>query len=407
MKILFVCGVYPKSDENLFRAHCRGVGLQNAANTFQWALIEGLYLNNADFEVISFPFLPGYPIHYNKLFSPSGSLFYQGYKIGTFRRYNTFFLYKDFSKKRRLSIYLNKWLKANCDGNEDKIVILTYTPSSCFMNAIIPLKAKYPFIQICSIVPDLVDDATNPIFNLSWLKYQQARLEQKAVKTSYNYIEKFILLSSAMEEKIPQAHNRSIVVEGIASKIDMLSVPLKQDTIKTVLYTGTIQEFTGILNLIRAFRQTKDSNYRLIICGAGDCVNRVLELSNGDSRIEYKGSIPRDEAVALQHEATLLVNPRQPNVSLTRYSFPSKTMEYLSSGTPMLGYQLEGIPSEYYDYIYSPKDFSDEALAEKIDEILSMSPENLREAGERAKFFIHSYKEAKYQVKRIIDFLQK
>lgn len=407
MKILFISGVYPKGEEKVFRSNCKGVGLQNAANTFQWAIIEGLYQNQADFEVISFPFLPGYPIHYKKLFTPSGDLLFQGDNIGTFRSYNTFFLLKDYSKRKRLHKLLNKRLKNNYQVYGDNIMILTYTPSSCFMSAIIPLKKKYPQIKICSIIPDLVDDATNPVFRLSWLKYLQAKKEQKTVRESYNYIDKFVLLSSAMEEKIPQAHNHNIVVEGIASEVDMSPVPVKQNTVKIVLYTGTIQEFTGILNLIKAFKLTTNKNFRLIICGSGDCVSKILELSKDDSRILYKGSVAREDAVVLQHEATLLVNPRQPNISLTRYSFPSKTIEYLSSGTPMLGYRLEGIPSEYYDFIFTPKDLSDIALAEKINEILCMSPDTLREIGQNAKEFIHFQKEAKTQVKKIIDFLQK
>ena len=38
------------------------------------------------------------------------------------------------------------------------------------------------------------------------------------------------------------------------------------------------------------------------------------------------------------------VNPRQNNEEFTKYSFPSKTMEYLASGVPVVAYKLDGIP---------------------------------------------------------------
>ncbi len=405
MKIIFISGVYPKGNENALSKLCRSGSLEYAANTFQWGIIEGLADNQCDFEVISFPFLPGYPIRFKKLITPSLDIAYKERVIGHVFSYNAFFLLKSLSVQMRLKYHLNRWLKKNYSLN-DEIWLLSYTPCSSFSNPIINLKKRYPKLKYCTIIADLVDDATNPVFHLSLPKLIQAKAEQRSVWRSYRYIDKFVLLSKGMEEKIEQAKGHSIVVEGLASKVDNEPVPIKTDETKTILYTGTLQDFTGIEDLIKAFKATINDNYRLVICGSGPLSKMIQEASRDDIRIIFKGSLPREEAVSLQKSATLLVNPRKPTVSLTRYSFPSKTMEYMASGTPMLGYKLDGIPEEYYAHMFVPDNLTIESLTDTINKVLSLPPGKLQEFGCSAKEFIRNNKEAARQVHRIIDFLK-
>ena len=130
-----------------------------------------------------------------------------------------------------------------------------------------------------------------------------------------------------------------------------------------------------------------------------------------DSRIEYLGIVPREKVLQLQSEASLLVNPRQPNGGFTRYSFPSKNIEYLASGTPTLIYELEGIPQEYYQYCYhlSAEEKSVKAFAGKITEIYHTSKEEREKLANDAQQFIFSQKNAPAQCEiiiRLIDSLQ-
>ena len=87
----------------------------------------------------------------------------------------------------------------------------------------------------------------------------------------------------------------------------------------------------------------------------------------------------------------------------SKYSFPSKDIEYLVSGTPTLIYQLPGIPTEYYDYCYSlgPNELSVADLGKKINEILSL-PDSINEAlGQSARNFIIEKKNYKVQAEKI------
>ena len=62
--------------------------------------------------------------------------------------------------------------------------------------------------------------------------------------------------------------------------------------------------------------------------------------------------VPNSEVLKAQSESEILVNPRNDNNEFTKYSFPSKVIEYLGSDTPMIGYILPGMPKEYYDKFY-------------------------------------------------------
>ena len=108
----------------------------------------------------------------------------------------------------------------------------------------------------------------------------------------------------------------------------------------------------------------------------------------------------------LQKQATVLVNPRQNNEEFTKYSFPSKTMEYLASGVPVVAYKLDGIPDEYDEYIRYVPDNSPETLAKVLMEVCELSGEERQGLGEKARKFVLVEKNKVAQTKRILDFIE-
>lgn len=408
MKILFITGLYAKGSESELN-HGRGnvACLQNAPNTFQWAVVEGLELNDVHYNVVSFPFLPCFPIHYKKLYTTQESLSFCKKNVGVMERYCTLMVLKEYSIKSRLKSYIAKWLAENQISEDEEFSIMVYTPNVAFLSAVLPFKKQYKNLKLAVIVTDLIDDYKNFTLNNSVLKKIQLEREYKKVHQLYREIDKFILLTKPMEEKIPEAVGKNIVIEGIASEVvDDLSF-VKEEKEKIIFYGGTLQPYSGVLDLVNAFSAIEDSSLRLVICGSGHGEDYIKKKSLEDERIIFKGSLPRYEVLQLQRNASLLVNPRKPTSSLTRYSFPSKTMEYLVSGTPMLGYKLEGIPSEYYQYYYTVDDLSENGLKDKILEIFALSPIARRYKAESAYNFIKREKCAQQQVMKIIEFLSK
>ena len=189
------------------------------------------------------------------------------------------------------------------------------------------------------------------------------------------------------------------VVEGIASKTQQIE--RKENSEKTILYTGTLHQKFGVMNLVNAFSQIEDPDYRLVICGIGDSEQAIKDAVKDDSRITFLGQLPRNEVIEWQKKATVLVNPRQNNEEFTKYSFPSKTMEYLSSGIPVVAYKLDGIPDEYDQYIQYVADDSIESLKKKLVEVCEMTREERQELGNIGRNFVLMKKNSTIQVRKI------
>ncbi|MBO7310309.1 MAG: hypothetical protein J6U86_02815, partial [Clostridia bacterium] len=107
-----------------------------------------------------------------------------------------------------------------------------------------------------------------------------------------------------------------------------------------------------------------------------------------------------------QAKATVLVNPRQNNEEFTKYSFPSKNLEYLSSGKPLVAYKLDGIPDEYDDVIIYVEDNSIRALADKLTEVCEYDKQKMSEHCKRAYEFVMTQKNEVKQTERILNMLR-
>ena len=66
-----------------------------------------------------------------------------------------------------------------------------------------------------------------------------------------------------------------------------------------------------------------------------DLIESLLKKLQKDKRIIYWGVVEQKHVFEMQQQATLLVNPRKGHEEYTKYSFPSKTMEYMASGTQL------------------------------------------------------------------------
>ena len=109
----------------------------------------------------------------------------------------------------------------------------------------------------------------------------------------------------------------------------------------------------------------------------------------------------------LQMAATLLVNPRPTGEEYVKYSFPSKTMEYMSTGTPVLTTVLPGMPKEYHPYVYLLEEETADAIAEELRQIFAQPADALFEKGMAAREFILKEKNNVSQAGKILAMLKK
>ena len=131
------------------------------------------------------------------------------------------------------------------------------------------------------------------------------------------------------------------------------------------------------------------------------------EQAEQDPRIRYLGIAPNETVIGAEIRATLLINPRPSDEEFTRFSFPSKNLEYMASGTPVLTTDLPGMPREYLPYVYLFKEETDPGMAETLRQVLSLPAETLHGKGAAAKRFVLSEKSNLVQGRRILDFVER
>jgi hypothetical protein len=306
-------------------------------------------------------------------------------------------LYKVLSRYKYAKKEIQDWIKLYPERKN----IVIYSMDLSYLRAVYEIKNEYPDIKITLIITDLIKYMIGPENIIR--KTVSDFMDNKASKY-LNSVDNFVLLSKYMLEHLNIGNRPYVIVEGIYDHSSETPI-VSKEIYKTIFYSGTLAKKYGILHLLNAFTEIKDVNYRLWVCGEGDAKDKVIEYAKKDGRIVYMGQLPRQEVITLQKKATVLVNPRASTDEYTKYSFPSKTMEYMVSGTPIIMHPLKCLTEEYLNHLYIASDETDDGLKNTIINVCEKKPEELISFGEKAKNFIINEKNSVIQVKKILRML--
>jgi glycosyltransferase involved in cell wall biosynthesis len=215
--------------------------------------------------------------------------------------------------------------------------------------------------------------------------------------SSYDY---YILFTKAMNKIVNPKNKPYIVVEGISNNNLDLRMVKKE---RAVMHAGTLSAEYGLKLLLDAFKEIKDDSVQLWFFGNGDMEEYIEKSCKVDKRIKFFGFRSRDEVFKYEKKAALLINTRDPDDEYTKYSFPSKTFEYMVSGTPFLTTKLGGIPEEYYKYLYVIEEYNTGGISKKIEVILNKPQNELNNFGNMARNFVLENKNNIIQASRIFN----
>ena len=368
MKILFLGGIFDDSHNAEIISKTKTY-VEYAANNFQRKIIEGLKANGADVQVVSAPFLGAFPQAYKDIVFKGFDAKAEDESGYSYAKFINIWGIRNPSRRRGV----NRLLRGFADDPDTDKLIIVYSPHTPLIQAANDAKKKDPHIKICMVIPDLpqyMNLSANVSLAYKVLKKYDVRTFMKESRT----VDSYIVLTEQMTDLLGVGNRPYAVVEGIYEKIEG-EIPKKNQELTTIVYTGRLDKSFGVVHLIKAFRQLKGEDLRLVICGGGEAKAEVEEAASIDKRILYKGQVSSDEARRYILEGDVLVNPRQNNSIYTKYSFPSKIIDYLSTGNPVIAYKLDGMPEIYKDFIYFVPDDSVEALANTINHVISMSSE--------------------------------
>uniref|UniRef100_A0ABX1PP40 Glycosyltransferase n=2 Tax=Aromatoleum anaerobium TaxID=182180 RepID=A0ABX1PP40_9RHOO len=396
-KLIFVGGVTPRSQFQTAISKSK-VPLQFAAENFQWSFIFGIEANVGEpMSLISAPFYGSYPKSHR-------DWYVRGYSFSHAKGasdYSVGYLNLPVIKNIFKFVQLTRQIMKSISGDGPGSVVFVYSANLPYVAAAALAKRKRSDVKLCVIVPDLPEHPGD----CSWLyraylKWVEAPIFYRIVQS----VDAFVTLTDYMSNALGVPPERCVRVEGMFEFAKIVPGSCCQpggNSGKVILYTGTLDRRYGVVELIEAFKSIEDQDIELWICGGGSAVKDVLREARLDRRLKYLGLRDRSEVLELQRKADLLINPRNNKGTYNKFSFPSKLIEYMASGTPVLGYPLDGVPQEYYMYIHSVEE--NESLTGAILRVLSIDEEQLRTRASAARKFVLENKGNIVQTRRVLE----
>ena len=386
MHITYVSGAMEKQSFNdLFKDSKQVPGQQ--AQKFNRLMIEGIGRNGVLVTALSG--IPVTPKNHSKKFFASRKI--KGENV-TWHYPSTLNVGKIKNLWQMSAVFLHT-LKA-CFKKESAVVFDVLNASVAYGAVLAGRLMRRPCIGIVTDLPHLMVTGTSP---------KHTRLVNKVIDKCTGYV----LLTEAMNGEVNPKGKPYVIIEG-ACDVDMeqTEAPNLKDS-KICMYAGFLDARYGAKAMVDAFVEACVPTAELHLYGSGPYVAELEETVKKNHNVVYHGTVMNDEIVKAELSATLLINPRPTHEDFTKYSFPSKNMEYMVSGTPVLTTKLPGMPEEYYPFVYLLEDESVSGMAKALSDVLSRPASELFEMGSSAKRFVLEEKSNVSQTKKLLNMLEK
>jgi len=189
------------------------------------------------------------------------------------------------------------------------------------------------------------------------------RLDYKLQRWLMPRFDGLVVVSDAIVRDF-QLHQPFVRIEGgVSHTTDTRIIRMKDPECFVIVSAGTLNEANGVHILLQAFSMLDGIHYKLRIAGSGPLEKDVRYAAVRDARIEYCGYLAYENVLRLYQTADVLLNLRLTNTIRTKYLFPSKLMEYLLSGRPVISTCTGHVEAEYGDFVYPLRDETAGGLA--------------------------------------------
>ena len=379
-------------------------GYRNASSyTFQRNIVEGInMIGGIRMDVISCLSIKGFPV-IGPLMMPSSHFQLPNEGKGVLCGYLNPLYVNKYISSLSIKVEARNWIKQN--PHCSKVDIFVYEMRSACLSAALYIKKRLPGARIHLIVPDL------PIYmdlNMGLMKTMLKRIDSKLINKYLKHVDTFILYAESMADYLKVRDKKWMLMEGSIHADDIVRIessiksekPSCRDKV-IIMYSGMIEKRYGLDYFLDAIKML-DDRYQAWFTGDGSYADVLREeAKRHPKKIKYYGYLnTRDELLALQQKATVLINIRNPQEEASKYCFPSKLFEYILTGKSVLSADLEGIPSEYRNYINIIDDYTSHGMVEAIEKV------NIN-CSNQGREFIKKNKNAIVQSMRIVEFVTK
>jgi glycosyltransferase involved in cell wall biosynthesis len=225
-------------------------------------------------------------------------------------------------------------------------------------------------------------------------------------KFIYRWVEIFAKLI------IPRLDGRIVITEAIArdyapknhfllldggigtSIIDRLfPLVLKPDRMETIfLCAGSLWAGNGINLIIDAMKLNKNQNIKIWFAGKGPDVSLIEDATINDGRIVYLGLLDLDQLFQAYQLSDALLNIRVIPEGEGDYLFPSKLIEYISTGRIVISTNAVHIKRDYGQLCFILNEVKPQALSQIINTVSELSSKYIYEKGiTNRQFILNNY----------------
>ncbi len=367
---------------------------------YETMLAKGLVENGAKVDALSVPAVAAFPHSIYKHIDGKQETIENNIQIHWVPFINIQGL-KQLTIKKNVEKLLEQWLQEN-KNVKDKVVLM-YSIYPPYTEPAIRLCKEYG-CHLSTVITDL------PEYMYSWKNmkgirgWYSKRLSEKMLELQ-GKCDSYILFTKPMAAKMGIEDKPYMVSEGFCDASIFDDIPDQEKyPRKTIVYGGNLSRLYGIQNLVKGFMQT-DLDAELHLYGAGGDAAFIEECAKRDSRIKFFGRVDRKTLLVALKKAHLLVVNKPTADDYSNYSFSSKILEYMASGTPLLTTKVGGMPEEYYDYFYFFDEESTEGIKRSFEKIINFSDKQLRDNGIAARAFAVKNKSYSYMTSTIVSFL--
>jgi glycosyltransferase involved in cell wall biosynthesis len=292
-------------------------------------------------------------------------------------------------------VSMMRWLFGRWpDGRPDAILVAN--PLTRF--AAPALVAGWWFgIPVATIVADLTcpQAGQTPITRMrSWLQTVLVRLSPGT-----------IVFSSHTTNDFRRGKPSMRMVRPPASYLLDLPQPPTEPAAHAIYFAGALVDAAGVNLLLDAIPHVKDPTLEFWFSGRGPLEERLKHQATSDPRIRFFGFVTEQQYSEMLQKAAVLVNPRPSRLLESRYNFPSKLMEYLAAGRPIISTATSDVAEHYGNAVFVPDDETPQGLARCIEHATAAPAHERAAMGTRARATVEGVT-WRTQAERILAFIQ-
>lgn len=145
--------------------------------------------------------------------------------------------------------------------------------------------------------------------------------------------------------------------------------------VKRIVYSGKYSErYGGMGFLFAMFAAVPRADCELILTGK-EVYGNLAPYLKQEPRARHLGHLSWDCLRQVYADAAVFVNPGSPDSTDNRMNFPSKLLDYLPWGKPIVSTWTAGMAEEYRELLVCPAEYSPQAYGAALSSMLDLSDE--------------------------------